>query len=227
VVTAVPSSFPLATRKLSAIGHGVDAGFFAPDPGVVPETPPSIVLVGRLMPIKHQATLVRAARRLGPPFDRARVILAGGIPPGAGADYASHLQEAVEALGLSSRVTFTGAIPPEEVRERYRRATVAVNLGPEGLFDKAAIESMMADTPTIVCSRAFDDLLGEHAPVLRIVGPEDDPGLAAALTRVLAMSSGSRRAMAAGVAARARAAHGLQGMMDRFVALLRGLADAA
>lgn len=59
VVTAAPDSFPLPTDKLRVIGHGIDTDFFAPADHD-PADNLYIVHVARLMPIKHQATLIRA-----------------------------------------------------------------------------------------------------------------------------------------------------------------------
>lgn len=58
-------------------------------------------------------------------------------------------------------MTFAGNLPPEGVRDWYRRAAVAVNLSPVGLFDKAALEAMATGVPIIVSNPAFNSLLGD------------------------------------------------------------------
>ena len=60
VVSAVPSSFPIETDKLTTIGHGIDTSFYQPDATVSKSKRPIILHVARLSPIKHQATLIRA-----------------------------------------------------------------------------------------------------------------------------------------------------------------------
>jgi glycosyltransferase involved in cell wall biosynthesis len=221
VATAAPESFPLATRKLRVLGHGINAEFFSPDPGPVPESPPFIAMAGRLSAIKHQETLVRALPQLSARHSAVRVVLAGGVPDGHDASYARRLCALTTQLELDQRVIFAGPLRPDGVRDLYRRATVAVNLSPPGLFDKAALESMMVSTPTVVASPSFDGLLESSAPWLRLASSEDSGELAATLGRVLELSEPSRRRIGTELRARAVEACGLEAFMDRLVGLLR------
>jgi glycosyltransferase involved in cell wall biosynthesis len=221
VATAVAESFPFATSKLRVLGHGVNATFFSPDPNRVPESPPLVLLVGRLSAIKHQETLVRALSLLSPRHAAARVTFAGGVPDGHDASYARRIPGLATELNLESRVIFAGPLPPEGVRDLYRRATVAVNLSPPGLFDKTALESMMVSTPTVVASPSFDGLLASSAPWLRLSSPADPRELAATLDRLLDLPVSSRRQIGVEVRARAVEANGLEPFMDRLAALLR------
>jgi glycosyltransferase involved in cell wall biosynthesis len=233
VATAVPGSFPFATSKLRTLGHGVDAGFFAPGHAdtsrrlAADNGSPSIVFVGRLMPVKHQATLLRALARLHTRHSDARAIFVGGVPDGHDTVYARGLKDLVQQLGLGSRVAFTGPLPPAGVRDVLRRARVAVNLSPAGLFDKAALEAMMTGVPTIAASPAFDDVFGAHASRLRIGSPDDDQRLANVIEGLLDLSPEAARRIGEEVRQRAVAAHGRDGMMDRLVELMHVAASGA
>ena len=216
IASAVPGSFPLQTPKLRAVGHGIDSDFFVPGADSIPDDPPLIVQVARLMPIKHQATLLQAVAAV--PDIRAALI--GGTPSGQDPAYLNGLKALARNLGITDRVTFTGGLRPEAVRDYYRRATVSVNLSPPGLFDKAALESMLVGAPTIVCNSAFDALLGDHAERLRMAAPDDSAALAARLRSLLALSREERGAMGQDIRERVQAAHSLDGLMDRLVALM-------
>jgi glycosyltransferase involved in cell wall biosynthesis len=212
--TAVPSSFPLPHPKVRALGHGVDADFYAPEPSLLPNDPPLIVHVARLAPIKRQDVLIRAAAQLGDvPFQLAF------IGPASDAEYAAQLQQQTIECGLSARVTFTGGLPPITVRGWLRQATVAVNLSAEGLFDKAALESMLCAVPTVVSSAAFSGLLGAHAPQLQLSDGDDAPALAARLRALLTLSAAERTDLGAALRARTAALHSLDRLADRLVAL--------
>ena len=78
---------------------------------------------------------------------------------------------------MNQRVTFAGRQSREEVIQWYQQATIAVNLSPIGLFDKAALESMACCVPTVVSNPAFDDLLDDQLPLLRVQSPDDMDGL--------------------------------------------------
>ncbi len=216
VATAAPDSFPLRTAKVRAMGHGIDTAFFAPDLQCSPDDRPLIVHVARLMPIKHQDVLLRAVSAI----PGVHVALVGAVPPGQDAAYRTALQNLAHDLGIADRVTFTGGLLANAVRDLYRRATLAVNLSPAGLFDKAALESMLTGAPTVVSSPAFDTLLGEYTPRLRISGPEDVEGLTNCLRSLLTLSPDERQKMARDIRERVQAAHSLEGLMDRLVALM-------
>jgi glycosyltransferase involved in cell wall biosynthesis len=219
VVSAVPDSFPLRTPKLRVLGHGIDTDFYAPDLTCVPDVPPLIVYVARLMPIKRQDALLKA---IGTGIE-ARVALVGDVPAGHDASYLEMLKGLAHDLGIEDQVTFTGGLLAEAVRDLLRRATLAVNLSPPGLFDKAALESMLVGVPTLVSNPAFNDLLGEHVPRQSIADPNDTLALADRLGALLALPAGERQRMAADIRERVRAAHSLDGLMDKLVALMASL----
>jgi glycosyltransferase involved in cell wall biosynthesis len=220
VISAVPESFPLATPKLIAAGHGIDTAFFAPDPTTPLDSPPLIVLVARLMPIKHHVTLLRAVAALKGEA-AVQVAIVGGVPAGQDAGYLDTLRRLTQEVGVADCVRFTGPLPPEAVRDLYRRATLAVNLSPPGLFDKAALESMIMGTLTLVANPAFEGLLRDHMSLLSISSPEDVTSLTAALRAILALTPSQRADIALDVQGRARTAHSLDGLADRLAGIMQ------
>lgn len=217
VVTAAPGSFPFATPKLRAIGHGIDTDFFAPAPLPPADGPPLIVQVARLMPIKRQIVAVRALAAMRQP---AHLLLIGGVPPEQNAAYRAEVEQAAADLGVADRVTLAGDQPRAAVRVAYQRAAAAVNLSPPGLFDKAALESMACAVPTLAASPDFDRLLGAHAAALRLPSPDDAEALAARLDALLARPSPERAALGADLRAAVCSAHGLDGLIDRLTSVL-------
>lgn len=219
VVTAAADSFPLATAKLRVIGHGIDTEFFSPsEQDAVHHNligKPTLIQAARLMPIKHQATLIRALAEV----PDAHAVFVGDVPPGADTAYKTELETLAHELGAAKRVTFAGNLPPEAVRDWNRRAAIAVNLSPAGLFDKAALEGMAVGIPTIVASAAFDDMIGGD-PRLRIPSPEDHAALADRLRDLLALSEAEQQQIGIRLRERVIAAHGLDGLIARLVSVL-------
>ncbi len=216
VVTSTPSAFPLPTGKVRVFGQGIDIDLFSPDPQCPPDVSPLITYVARLMPIKAHESLLRAIAEI----PGVRVALVGAVPPGQDPAYLAHLQTLARTLDISDRVLFPGALSQEAVRDIQRRATVAVNLSPRGLFDKAALESMLVGTPTIVTNPAFDSLLGTYASRLRITGSDDVQALVDALNGILALPQNERSAMGLEIRERVKAEHSLDHLMDRLVSLM-------
>lgn len=213
IVTAAPNSFPFASSKLRVLGHGVDTGFFAP---ADPASDPVVVQVARLMPIKHQDTLIRALADV----PNARAVFVGGVPPETSSEYADSLLTLAGDLGVADRVTFAGDQSREGVRRYLQYAAAAVNLSPVGLFDKAALESLACAVPTVVSNPDFASVLGEHAPHLCIESPDDSAVLAARLRDLLAMSPDARRAMGLQLRDNVIAQHSLDTLIDRLTRVL-------
>lgn len=217
VVTAAPDSFPFSTPRLRVIGHGIDTNFFVPNPiGATHRSPCYILHVARLMPIKHQTTLLRAL----PHVKNACAVFVGDVPPEHNTAYREQLEQLARDLGISDRVTFAGNQPAAGVRDWYHRAAVAINLSPVGLFDKSALESMAAGIPTIVSNPAFDSLLGDDSPLLRIPSPDDADVLAERFHTLLALPDQERAAIGERLRAQVVTAHSLDALIPRLVNVL-------
>ncbi len=224
-VSADATSFPIQTDKLRVIGHGIDCDYYSPPPpesqdeggGVTRDDLGSLVAqVGRLAAIKHQATTLAAVAGT-----EARLALIGGLQAGASSDYQLRLRDMARELGLAERCRFMGDLPAADVRYWYRRATVAVNMSPVGLFDKAALESMACGVPTVVCNSAFAPLLGDHADLLLTAGPEDVAGLRERLERLFALSDEERAAIGRQLRENVRREHSLDRLVGRLIEVLR------
>lgn len=229
VVSAVPSSYPIATPKLRPLGHGIRTDFYTPAPSAMPPLqPPEIVMVARLTEIKRQDLLLDACANLD-----CKLVLVGGIPDGFGGEYARHLQATVQARGWQDKVLFMGEQTPEGVRNAYWRASLALNLSPQGLFDKAALEALACGVPTLVTNPAFAETLGEDAPALIVAIPDppntpaDVSALRHAIARLLALSPAERARMCEALRAQVQALHSLEALIVRLVRVLdTGESDA-
>jgi glycosyltransferase involved in cell wall biosynthesis len=211
VVSADVTSFPIATPKLRVLGHGINADFYAPDDSA-PVSPPRIVYVARLMPIKRHDLLLRALTSL----PSAHVLLVGDVPSGEDVGYKQYLHALAQELGLSERVHFAGTLTPEGVRDAYRTATLAVNLSPVGLFDKAALEAMACAVPTVTLNPAFAPVMGDFAPRLLA----DEATLADVIARLLATPAPERAMMGRALREGVQAQHSLPTLITRLKQVL-------
>lgn len=221
VVTAAEDSFPIRTDKLRVLGHGIDTEFFAPldNPSTDKPKTQDIVQVARIMPIKHQETLIRALAGLN--LDTTRAIFVGDVPPDIDPSYKANLSALSERLGVLDRIIFAGSQSVTSVRDYFRGASAAVNLSPPGLFDKAALESMAVGVPTFVCSPAFRPVLGDYAPTLLLPAPDDQNTLMVRLNKVLPVSADQRETMVREIRARVVAMHSIDGLILRLNAVLK------
>ncbi len=187
VITSVTDSFPIPVPHLRVIGQGINTDFWTlADPASETD---SILYVSRLMPIKHQMTLIRAFAK----DPKGKVILIGD-PMGA-VEYRQSLEDMAHALDIYELVEFTGAKPPAQIRDDLHTALLAVNLTPQGSFDKTGLESMACGIPTIVANPSYEAVLGEYREQLLIDDSDDIEGLAERIEYLRSLTTEERRAI--------------------------------
>jgi glycosyltransferase involved in cell wall biosynthesis len=122
------------------------------------------------------------------------VRIVGGDEGNAPRGYAQTLQEQINALGVSDRITLVGAVGYDRIPVEYQNAAVHVNLCPTGGLDKAVLEGMACGAITLVRNETFRAVLGDLAEQLIVVS-ENPKVIAARLESLLNLSDEDRRAM--------------------------------
>jgi glycosyltransferase involved in cell wall biosynthesis len=141
-----------------------------------------LLYVGSLIREKGVGSLIRAVDDL--PVDTSVTIVGGGPE-------SNSLRRLASSIGVADRVTFTGEIPYESVREQYATADAFIHPGvwPEP-FGRTVLEAMQTGLPVLVSdiggpAEIIDDPLCRFAPgrpsaiveaVDRLRGREDDIG---------------------------------------------------
>ena len=151
VCTAVASvderSFPFPSKKVRALGHGIDAGeFFCTEQ---PELPLRALVLGRYSPAKGLETILEAARSAGVHVE------AHGSDETFEA-YKRSLQERYPEADLR------GPVPRAEVPELFARSHVLVNNMRAGAPDKVVYEAAASCLPVLASNPVFDGLLPEE-----------------------------------------------------------------
>ena len=78
---------------------------------------------------------------------------------------------------------------------------------------------MSTGTMTLVSNSAFDDLLGPHAPLLRIESPDNVDELTAHLKTLVALSAIQRAKIGATLRERVMALHSVERLMPKLVSV--------
>lgn len=138
-----------------------------------------ILSVGSLIPRKGHDVLLRALGRL---TDLDWTLRIAGPP--ADPVHAEGLAALAEELGLTSRVTFLGAVPDQELEREYATADLfALATHFEG-FGMAAAEAQARGLPLALCTGgAIADLVGPGAAIL--AAPGDANSLSRGMRRPL------------------------------------------
>jgi glycosyltransferase involved in cell wall biosynthesis len=159
VLSVDARSFPLPSRKVRGIGHGIDLGEFSCSDA--PAGPLRALVLGRYSPAKGLETILRAAELADVPIEAH------------GSDetfepYKRDLAQAFPAAELG------GPVPRTELPALFARSHVLVNNMRAGAPDKVVYEAAASCLPVLASNPVFDDLL---PPELRF-DRDDAEGLA-------------------------------------------------
>jgi glycosyltransferase involved in cell wall biosynthesis len=147
-----------------------------------------VLFLGRLHPKKQPEVAIDAFHRVAALDERLHLVLVG--PSEAG--YQAMLAARSARLGLADRVTFTGLLHGEGVREAYSAAQVFVLPSFQENFGIAIIEAMAASCPVVISDRI--DLANDIAAADAGIACAPDPiAMAAGLQTVIADDALRRR----------------------------------
>ena len=177
-----------------------------------------VLYVGNFLPHKNLPRLLRAWAEIAAPLRSAhRLVLAGGDGGGAAA-----LRAQAGALGLGDGLVLPGRIEDADLPALYGGAMLVVQPSLEEGFGLPALEAMACGAPVIASRRgALPEVVGDAG---RLVDPEDEHALAAALAHVL-LSADERAVLARRGLARA-AGFTVERTAGRVVDLLQATAGA-
>lgn len=194
--------YGLAPEEIHITANAVDHSRFYPgdagedlvrDLGLTPGR--YILTVGRLEPRKNHVTLLKAYAALA--ADSPPLVIVGQRDFQHGAVF-----ETIAALGLNDRVKVLESVSDAELPAVLRHAQVfAYPTFAEG-FGMPVLEAMASGVPVITANTtALPEVAGDAA---LLVPPDDDAGLAAALSEVLAPGPRAQAMRQAGLLQAAR-----------------------
>ena len=206
VLSVDERSFPLRSRKLVAVGHGITVGPPVPprpDDGVL-----RLLALGRTSPAKGLEAIAAAVERL----PGTELVVVG---PSLTDEERRHREE------LRSRgVRVEEPVPHGRIGEVYAAADVLVNNMRAGALDKVVFEAAAAGLPVLVASEGFDPLVAGIDPPLRFV--QDDPvSMASRIEGIAAIGPERRSALGAELRARVQRDHSVERWAERVVEAAR------
>jgi glycosyltransferase involved in cell wall biosynthesis len=210
VITVEPRSFPFASRKVVAIGHGIDlSGFSCIERRH--RAPMHLVALGRTSPAKGLEVIVRGVAEV----PGVHLELVGPSLTDEERAYRSRLEVLVRELSLDDRVAIRPPIPRGDVPALLGGKDALVNNMRAGATDKIVFEAAATCLPVLASNPALDGLL---SPELRF--ERDDPSSLA--TRIQELASVDRAAIGRELRARVEREHDVERWADRVIAVASG-----
>ena len=221
MITSAPTGYRYRHDKLVSVGQGIDVDLFSPN-GMPMAKPPLLLSVGRLSPIKDLGTLIKGVhllRRRGHPVRCALV----GAASETDQPYIDSLLGLVRELDLDEAVRFVGAVRNDQTVAWYRQSFAHVNLCPTGALDKAVLEAMACERPSLAANEGFRETFNGWEE--RLLFRHRDAGdLAEKLDRLLQMQHGERAAMSADLRQTVIAHHNLEQLAKTLVGTFEEIA---
>jgi glycosyltransferase involved in cell wall biosynthesis len=153
VVSVDRRSFPLASAKVKAIGHGIDLSEFTCSPSGGDGL--RLLALGRYSRAKGLDVVVRAVALV----EGATLDVHGPALSEDERAQREELDELVDGLGLGGRVTLSEAVPRTEIPGLLASHDALVNNMRAGAPDKVVYEAAASCLPVLASNPVFDTLL--------------------------------------------------------------------
>ena len=182
----------LARRPMQVVTNGVDvqrvvrAGeehYLRPSNGAGR----TVVSVGRMIPIKDQATLLTAFASASRPHDRLVVVGEGPLR--------AELEQLAGRLGVADRVELPGLLQRDDVYRLLGRADAYVSTSRGEGLPLSVLEALAARLPAVLSDIPPHREVAAATAAARLVPVGDARGFADALSRLLALPSEQRAAL--------------------------------
>jgi glycosyltransferase involved in cell wall biosynthesis len=154
------STFPLESRKLVPIGHGIDVTEFACLDERRSDDVLHALVLGRYSSIKRLGVILRAASQ-AQDAGRSMTVEMHGVTGSAGNDvHKAELGSLACALGVDA--TLADAVPRAQLPALFAGADVLINATDGASADKVVYEAAASCLPVLASSPAFADLLPDE-----------------------------------------------------------------
>lgn len=155
------------SQRLLLIPNGVDVQRFARFASREPEGPPTITLLGRVVPIKDIETFLEAVLLVRQSVPDVRAIVAG--PEGEDESYARRCRALAKTLGIESAVEFVGRIQAEDALEQTHLMVLTSLSEGQPL---SILEAGAAGRPCVTTNAgACREIIEKPVPGLPDIGP--------------------------------------------------------
>ena len=207
VATVDPSSFPFASRKVRAIGHGIDVSELPcrPDPGTL-----HLLALGRTSPAKGLEAVIDGVRRAQATGLAIQLEIRG---PSETEEERAYRARLAELAGHG--VTVEEPVPHSELPQVFARADLLVNAAAEGSLDKSVFEACASCVPVLASNPGFAGLLPPELLFTR----GDAAGIAERIAAFAARTD--RAALGHELRARVERSHSAASWADAILALGR------
>ncbi len=187
VFSAFKTSFPIATKKLEAVGHGIDTNrfSFSLDESLNPKREVNFLMVGRITAVKNVAHALKAFKEINRDGIYFKVV---GSSDYRSFDYENKLKQELSDLISKNKIVFSGALENVLMPEIYRSSDILVNVTESGNIDKVVLEAMACGCLIITSNPEFKGIIPDEF----IVASRDVNAIKSAMLGALSMKDAEK-----------------------------------
>ena len=216
VATVDRRSFPFASPKVHAIGHGIALHEF-PCRGRDAAEGVRALALGRYSPAKGLDVVLRAIRRARDEGLDVRLLAHGPASSPLERRHRDELERLRDELRLGAHVDLADAVERAQVPELLATNDVLVNNMRAGAPDKVVYEAAASCIPVLASNPIFDSLLPDSLRVER----EEPSSLAEKLREFARLTSDDRQAIGRNLRSVVAREHSVETWAERMLALTR------
>jgi glycosyltransferase involved in cell wall biosynthesis len=211
VVSVEQRSFPLRTRKLTPIGHGIDLEQFRCGSRSRRDGRPlKLIALGRYGAVKGYDVVLRAVRLAVDRGLDVRLRICGPVLTDEERRHRQELEALRTELDLEKLVALDGAVPRGEVPSLLANADVLINNTRTGGADKVVYEAGASCLPPLASAPVFDGLI----PADLRFAAGDPAELAERLARFATLDGAARSSIGRRLRERVAAEHSVDSWAD-------------
>lgn len=192
ILTSVPESCGLKSKKVIAIGQGVDTSRFFYDGSM--RNMRNLLFVGRISPVKKLTVLLDALALLASEENGITLTIVGEGDLGS-EKYLALVHKKIKDYHLTGKVFFAGKVPNYGMPKFYNSHSMLINLTETGSFDKTILEAMSSQCLPVVCNKAYENIFQKDFRDLLLFQQDDAGDLARKIKKVIALSQEERNAI--------------------------------
>ncbi len=148
-------SFRIDTPKRVVVGQGVDTSVFTPLAMREHVSTPTLLVVGRISPIKNIELAIETLAEVRARGIDARLRIVGAIGTEADRPYLDQLKRMVSDRGVEAHIDFVGGRGTVGVLEELRTAHVFLHTSKTNSADKTAVEAMAVGLYQVTSSPVY------------------------------------------------------------------------
>ncbi len=154
VFTGSKESFRISSAKVLVTGQGVDTSVFTPR-DVRPSVPPTLLVVGRISPIKNLELAIDTLIAVRKSMPNAVLRIVGAVGKPEDQVYLDTITARIRNERLEDAVIMVGGKDPAGVLEELRAADVFLHTSMTNSADKTAVEAMSVGLYQVTSSPVY------------------------------------------------------------------------